>query len=187
MLDMVKRRRRSDLGLEIQIKFWNPKLFTNRNWARLVNAEHAGRIKLNYKGSFMKGVKHMAAQDLEAEGDLRVVWEIVNANAFYRGGAFMDRDAPRFYLSREKAEAAAQEIASRAHEDNIEDHTSRFEDPEYGDCYTQEERAWWLSSPPLTVHKTESKTFYCCGDPEWDSRDRRGEAYGWVARREVVT
>lgn len=114
------------------------------------------------------------------------IWEIVNEREFSSGSMFAPRKLPRFYLSREKAEVAAHKIAVKAHADRLKDVLDRVDDEEDGEEFDDDEKAWWRSKPAMSVHRTEKDTFYCCGDPQWDSRDRRGIAYGWVSRREVV-
>jgi hypothetical protein len=111
-----------------------------------------------------------------------IVWEILSEKAFDRW-APLGKDMPRLFLSREKAERVAINVAKVAHRYNVEE-TQAMATHEEG--YNDQEIAWWNSGPMLTVHRTDDTTFYCCGNPEWDGRDRRGAAYGWIKSREVI-
>jgi hypothetical protein len=91
---------------------------------------------------------------------------------------------PRNFLSREKAEAFMLPHAEKAHKFFLEaaiDTATTYEDE-----YDQEAVEFWKTNPPLNVHRTDTQTIYLCGEPDWDSRDRRGRVYGWLVRQEIV-
>jgi hypothetical protein len=115
------------------------------------------------------------------------VWEILNEGKLGRWEGFWARDAPRFYLSREAAEAVCLPPMEEAHKKQIKFFLSdveHYEDPL--EIFDQEDIDFWKNNPPLLVHRTDTFTFYGCGDPEADSRDYQCAAYGWIKRREVV-
>lgn len=112
------------------------------------------------------------------------VWEIINENSFGMFSPLVPRNLVRLYVNREKAEEAVSSIVKLAHKYSVEE-TIRDQESGLGNL-TKKELAWWKSGPPITTHRTEDTTFYCCGEHDWDSRDRRGAAYGWIKRREVV-
>jgi hypothetical protein len=111
-----------------------------------------------------------------------VVWEILNEKSFDQFTP-LGMNLPRLFLSREKAETAAMCVAKLAHRYNVEETQSSAT---HDEGFNDQEIAWWNSGPRLAVHRTDDTTFYCCGDPEWDGRDRRGTAYGWIKKREVI-
>jgi hypothetical protein len=91
---------------------------------------------------------------------------------------------PRNFLNREKAEAFMLPHAEKAHKfflDAAIDTATTYEDE-----YDQEAVEFWKTNPPLNVHRTDTQTIYLCGEPDWDSRDRRGRVYGWLIRQEIV-
>lgn len=127
-------------------------------------------------------------------------WEIEDAGIFDHWGRIMvlrdkngltiyDKDdnpthLSRRFLSREKAESFMIPHAEKAHEEFLSsaiDTATTYEDE-----YDEKAVEFWKTHPPLNIHRSDDQTTFMCGDPEWDSRDRRGRVYGWLVRKEIV-
>ena len=93
---------------------------------------------------------------------------------------------PRNYASREKAEAFMLPHVEKAHKQWLDaqiDYATSYD--EGREEIDEETLAFWQSNPPVNVHRTETQTIYLCGEPDWDSRDRRGRPYGWLVQQEI--
>lgn len=118
------------------------------------------------------------------------VWEVRDEGRLGRGypRAYRIFDThTRFFETREAAEEFCAPIIEAIHVDFLKEMHSYVTDPAESECYSQEEIDWWLSSPAVAKTRMEDQTFYGVGDPEADSRDRCGAAYGWIVRRKIAS
>lgn len=128
----------------------------------------------------------------KAKSKIQYIWEIEeNNDCFDRFehspyGPLKKRFKHRFFKTREMAEAVATPIAAKRHEHMVAETLGYVNDKSEGTQFDKVEKKWWRSKPPLNIYRTKTRTVYLCGDPFWDTQDRRGAHYGVIQRVKVL-
>ena len=117
------------------------------------------------------------------------VWYVVDETSGFLGSfsTSYGRRRPRYFSTRELAEPAVEQIARRVHQNVVAQMNDELDNPEERDYHREAEAKWWRSKPTLTTYRTATRTVYLCGDPMWDSQDRRGSYYGTIRRVRLIT
>ena len=118
---------------------------------------------------------------------VKYIWRIVENNDCFCKWARSDKIKYWFFKTRELAEAFVQPIVEKRHESYVHD-TIEIVNNKYGDAdqFDAAEKKWWRKRPPLNIYRTKRRTVYLVGEPDWDSRDRRGYCYGAIERVKVL-
>lgn len=118
---------------------------------------------------------------------VKYVWRIVpNHNCFVDWGRAKDEIKYWFFKTRELGEAAVKDFVEKHHADYVKERIWYSKTSEGKEQLDKEEREWWQAKPPLNILRRKTKTVYLCGDPEWDSRDKRGAYYGELEQVKVL-